>query len=240
MNNTGLAEHAKNALNENWGYCLGTFGNILTEALLAQKCMQGGGVGEYNTQHKEYLKKFISKNVTDCYGLVKSYLWMSNGIVKYNPAQDRNQETAYLAAKEKGTMDSIPDIPGLVLWMKGHAGVYIGNGEFIECAGAPIGMQKGRIENGRVVSGSRFTHWFKDTFIDYENPPAPDQSGSVNVLYKGRKYIVKAENVNGSYVSTVKYLNEAFPDLKIGIRNAFEYNGDEVKWDETQKTIIIE
>ena len=80
----------------------------------------------------------------------------------------RNQEGAYKASKEKGLLKTIPEIPGLVLWMKGHAGIYIGNGEFIECVGAPIGMRKGKIINGKVTSGSKFTHWFKDTYIKYE------------------------------------------------------------------------
>lgn len=168
--NTGLVAFAKKALNENWGYCLGSFGNVLTESFLAQKCNQGGGVGTYNTSHKDYLKKFMNRRVSDCYGLVKGYAWWNDGKVQYNSngCADRNQEGAYNAAKEKGPIVSMPEIPGLVLWMKGHAGIYIGNGEFIECAGAPIGMRKGKIANGQVVSGSKFTHWFKDTYIAYE------------------------------------------------------------------------
>ncbi len=238
MNNIGLAEYAKKALSENWGYCLGAFGNILTETLLDQKCNQGGGVGQYNTAHKDYLKKFLNKRVSDCYGLVKAYLWDNNGTVKYNPAQDRNQESAYLAAKEKGVLSTIPEIPGVVLWMSGHAGIYIGNGEFIECAGAPTGMKQGKIQDGKVVSGSRFTHWFKDTFIDYGDAPAPQNC--VNIKFKGKSYILHAENVNGSYILSVKSLNEAVPDLKIGLRNIFEYNGYKVTWDEAQKIVVIE
>ena len=168
--NTGLAEFAKKALKENWGYCLGSFGNILTPAFLVQKMAQGYGVGTYNTRHKAYLERFVGKRVSDCYGLVKGYVWWNNGNIKYVANQDRNQEGAYKAAKEKGTLATMPETVGLVLWMKGHAGIYIGNGEFIECAGAPNGMLKGKIENGKVVKGSKFTHWFKDTYITYETP----------------------------------------------------------------------
>ncbi len=166
--NIGLTNYAIKALNENWGYVLGTFGNLLTEALLKQKQTQVGGVGEFNSKHIAYQRQFLGKRVTDCYGLVKACLWDNgSGSVNYNSAQDRNQEMAFNAAKEKGTINTIPEIKGLVLWMKGHAGVYIGNGEFIECVGSPVGMRKGKIQNGKVVSGSKFTHWFKDTYIDY-------------------------------------------------------------------------
>lgn len=175
---SNLVKYVKKALNENWGYCLGTYGQILTPTVLRAKQRQGGGVGAYNTKHNAYLRRFLNKNVSDCYGLVKGFLWTNNGVLRYDGRTDRNQEMAYRAAKEKGRLNTIPEIPGVVLWMKGHAGVYIGNGEFIEIAGAPRGMVKGRISNGRVVKGSPFTHWFKDTYIDYgkgTSTPAPNK-----------------------------------------------------------------
>lgn len=181
--NLELVAFAKKALAENWGYCLGSFGNILTPAFLNAKLKQGYGVGAYNSKHQTYLKRFINKRVTDCYGLVKGFVWWNNGNVKYIASQDRNQEGAYNAAREKGPISNIPEIPGLVLWMRGHAGVYIGNSEFIECVGAPVGMRKGRIANGRVVSGSRFTHWFKDTYITYTGATATP--GLKNYLESG-------------------------------------------------------
>lgn len=181
--NLELVAFAKKALAENWGYCLGSFGNILTPVFLNAKLKQDYGVGAYNSKHQAYLKRFINKRVTDCYGLVKGFVWWNNGNVRYIASQDRNQEGAYNAAREKGPISNIPEIPGLVLWMRGHAGVYIGNGEFIECVGAPVGMRKGRIANGRVVSGSRFTHWFKDTYITYVGATATP--GPKNYLESG-------------------------------------------------------
>lgn len=176
--NIELVNYTKKAYKENWGYCLGTFGQVLTQTLLNQKTSQGNGVGNYNTKNKAYLNRFMGKRVSDCYGIVKGFLWTDvAGVTRYNGSQDRNADTAYRNAREKGPINTIPEIPGLVLWMKGHAGVYIGNGEFIECAGAPKGMMKGKIQNGRVVSGNKFTHWFKDTNITYnsESVPAKDE-----------------------------------------------------------------
>jgi len=175
--NDGLVNYAKRALDEGWGYMLGGYGQTLTHALLNQKMAQGDGVGMYNTKWKDYLLKFIGKRVLDCYGIVKGYCWTEtsvNGVIfnepKYasNGMPDRNQETAYQAAKEKGPLSTMPEIPGLILWMPGHAGVYVGGGDFIECVGAPVGMRCGTIKGGVVTSGSKFTHWFKDTAITYQ------------------------------------------------------------------------
>ena len=169
LTNKGLVEHAKMALAEKWGYCLGTYGQVLTNNVLDAKCSQGYGVGEYNTYWKSYLLGFLNKRVSDCYGLVKSYCWWNDANLGYgiNGCPDRNQETAYKAAKIKGTIKNMPEVPGLILYMEGHAGIYIGNGKFIECKGCPYGVIEGKIQNGTVASGSNFTHWFKDTYIFY-------------------------------------------------------------------------
>lgn len=163
----GLKELAELALEENWGFCLGGYGQVLTPDVYEAMITMPGHTGEYNYQHRYYLKKFIGNRVSDCYGLVKAYLWWNNGNVKYNPSQDRNQAMAFNAAKVKGVISDIPDIEGLVLCSEGHAGVYIGGGEFIECSGAPVGMRKGRIRDGKVIYGSDFQYWFEDTYITY-------------------------------------------------------------------------
>lgn len=227
MDNLKLVEFAKKALNENWGYCLGSFGNILTPAFMAQKMAQGYGVGIYNTRHKTYLGKFLNKRVTDCYGLVKGFVWWNGGNVRYAARQDRNQEGAFNASKEKGLLATMPEIPGLVLWMKGHAGIYIGNGEFIECAGAPVGMIKGKIQSGRVVSGSKFTHWFKDDYITYLVP-----SSKIKLDLCGKKI-----EVNGFMIDNVNYVTVDKKDVPI--RAVAESLGLKVGWDAQTKTVVL-
>ncbi len=216
--NIELVNHVKKAYAENWGYCLGTFGQTLTMNLLNQKMKQGNGVGSYNTRHKAYLTKFMGNKVSDCYGLVKGFLWTDRtGNIRYNSAQDKNADTAYSSAREKGPISKMPEIPGLVLHMKGHAGVYIGNGEFIECAGAPKGMQKGKIQNGKITQGNKFTHWFKDTNITYNIAPKPVEDElveAVQVLVKAGiigspEYWLKATgNERALILKMAKYVKE--------------------------------
>ncbi len=164
----GLADLAKLALIQNWGFCLGGYGQILSKDIYDTMISMPGHTGEYNYEHRNYLKKFIGNRVSDCYGLVKAYLWWNNGNVIYNPSQDRNQYMAFEAARVKGLISDMPNKEGLVLCSEGHAGVYIGFGEFIECSGAPVGMHKGRIKDGKIVLGSDFKYWFEDTYINYE------------------------------------------------------------------------
>ena len=167
--NTGLVAHAKKALNEKWFYGWGTYGQLATAALIESNIRQY----PENAAWKTYMTVAVGKTrLCDCYGLVKSYLWWTSDGAnpKYNNAQDRNTAGAYNAAKEKGTLSNMPEIPGIILYMQGHVGVYIGNGEFIELTGGGVGARKGTIKNGVVTSGSKFTHWFKDTFITYEAP----------------------------------------------------------------------
>ncbi|PKM93900.1 MAG: hypothetical protein CVU84_13405 [Firmicutes bacterium HGW-Firmicutes-1] len=238
LTNIKLVEFAKKALSENWGYCLGSFGNILTPVFLKQKMKQGYGVGEYNTKHKSYLDKFINKRVSDCYGLVKAFVWWNDGNVRYVATQDRNQEGAYNTAKEKGPISSIPEIPGLVLWMKGHAGIYIGGGEFIECAGAPTGMFKGKIQNGKIVSGSKFTHWFKDTYITYVSDPK-----TVTTLATPSNDKIKIE-LNGKKKEIIGYSKENVTYIKLNnqdvpLRAFSEALGLKVEWDNVTKTVVL-
>ena len=224
--NRGLVQFAETALAEKWGYCLGTFGQVLTSSLLSQKMVQGFGVGVYNTRHKSYLLGFIGKRVSDCYGLVKAYLWWDGTNPKYNAKQDVNQEGAYAAAKEKGPLKTLPEVPGLVLWMKGHAGIYIGNGEFIECVGAPIGMRKGLIKNGAVVAGSRFTHWFKDVNIQYEA-----EAPTIPLIING----VRRE-IPGNVTAGISYLKLSRDNIPL--RSIGEALGFKVGWDAINKAVI--
>lgn len=158
-NNLGLVEHCKKALSEGWGYVFGTFGTVLTEKLLQDKLKQ------YPSNVKQY-ESFIRANwmgryVADCVGLIKSYLWWNGTQAIYNASTDVSADTMYEKAKEKGNIDTLPEIPGLCLWYKGHIGVYIGQGWVIESRGTKYGVVKTKLEE------RPWTHWLKCPFIEY-------------------------------------------------------------------------
>jgi len=171
----GLAEHCEKALREKWLYLWGTYGQRATQALIDANIRQYPD----NERWRAYAGKAIgTTRVSDCYGMVKSYIWWQGDGAdpKYCAAQDVNTQTAFARAREKGTVAALPEVPGAVLYMTGHVGVYVGGGRFIECAGGGAGVREGKIAGGKVVAGSGFTHWFLDAGIEYA-----DADTAVNV-----------------------------------------------------------
>lgn len=67
----------------------------------------------------------------------------------------------YSSCTEKGTIDRIPEIPGLLVFMPRHVGVYIGNGKVIEARGHAYGV----VETNLKDRG--WKQWGKCKFIEY-------------------------------------------------------------------------
>jgi hypothetical protein len=164
--NIGLVEHAKKCLNEGYGYVWGTFCNRLTEQLLKDKIKQyPNGVGDKESIIRS---KWMGKMVTDCVGLIKGYMWWDGTKAVYDQSTDVSANGMHEAAKEKGSIKTIPEIPGLCVWKSGHIGVYIGNGKVIESRGTAIGVIQSNLRDYPWIE------WLKCPFISYEpEPPKP-------------------------------------------------------------------
>ena len=67
----------------------------------------------------------------------------------------------YSAAAVKGSMDTMPDTPGLAVWKSGHIGVYIGNGEVIEAMGTKYGVVKTKL------AGRGWSAWLQVPYVSY-------------------------------------------------------------------------
>ena len=79
-----------------------------------------------------------------------------------NGMPDITANEMYHVATVSGTIDTIPETPGLAVWHEGHIGVYIGNGEVVEAMGTRYGVVKTKLE------GARWTHWLKIPYISYD------------------------------------------------------------------------
>ena len=169
-NNLDLAAYAIQAWENNWGYVWGTYGNVLTQSLFDYKLKQyPEGVGDYEDFIRE---NWLGRRTADCIGLLKGYVWLdvTDMTIGYaeNGAPDYGANQMYQYVKESGTagedyggMASLPEIPGLMLWKEGHAGVYIGGGYAIEAMGTQYGVVKTEVD-GRGWEG-----WGKLPFLEY-------------------------------------------------------------------------
>ena len=163
-NAADLAAYAIYAWENGWGYTWGTIGYVMTPGFLDSKAAQyPEGVGD----KRDIIERlWMGKRTTDCVGLIKSYGWYNpeTQTIDYNTngMPDFGANQMYYTASESGTIDTLPEIPGLAVWQDGHIGVYIGNGEIVEAAGTAVGIIKTK------VAQRDFTHWLKVAYIDYD------------------------------------------------------------------------
>ena len=162
-NNLDLVKWVIQAQQSGWGYVWGTSGGVLTRNVYeSQKKLYPAEVGGY----ADFIEKhWIGKRTCDCSGLIRSYWWLNpkNKQIEYgsNGISAMTADGMYQASTEKGSIASIPEIPGLAVWHQGHIGVYIGNGEVIEAMSTEYGVVKTKLTSGR------WTHWLKIPHIRY-------------------------------------------------------------------------
>lgn len=112
----------------------------------------------------------------DCSGLVKSLLWgwagdasKENGGAVYgsNGVPDINADNLIKASKEVSA-DFSKIVPGEVVWISGHIGIYIGNGLVVECTHRwNDGVQITAVHNISTKAGYNGRVWAKHGKLPY-------------------------------------------------------------------------
>ena len=162
-NNLDLVQWAIAAEKAGWGYVWGTFGEVLTESYYEAKAAQyPDEVGGY----EDFIRQnWLGGRTADCVGFIKGYGWLNSDTheIEYgtNGMPDIGADAMYDNATEKGTIDTIPEIPGLAVWHEGHIGIYIGNGQVIHASGTKVGVVQ------TPIGSSGWTHWLKIPYITY-------------------------------------------------------------------------
>lgn len=124
-------------------YWYGTFGQIGDQQVYDEKRRQ------YPTQYppkkwtEESFTSQFGQKVHDCIGLaVKGYMMSADpeSPARYIAKYDVSADGMIALCKEKGDYKSLPEIPGILVWKKGHIGIYEGNGVTIEDKGHAYGV----------------------------------------------------------------------------------------------------
>ena len=133
---------------------------------------KNGGIGRYNS---DGTRQF------DCCGFFKCFMWhdYSTKNAKYygKTQRDLNCEGLLSEAKEKGDINSIPEIPGVLVYMKKHMGIYLGNGKVLEATAKKYDGKNGKVYltyfkgDGKDTDGKRttWTKWFKSPNLVYDS-----------------------------------------------------------------------
>jgi hypothetical protein len=186
----GLVEYAKAQLGKPYWY--GTFGQAASKVLYNQKKNQ-------YPDYYEWAYGGETEKVHDCVGLIKGYLWCDNpkdNTPVYNRAQDLSANGMRNVCTISGSISSLPDVAGVLVFMNHHVGVYIGNGEVIEARGHAYGVVKTKLVN------RAWTHWGYCPYVTYEKNVVINTNHSANI------------NANNSKIDTVvevqKWLNSNY------------------------------
>lgn len=143
-------------------YVMGGFGQYLNATNKTR--FISGYVYNQRADRREMIKNAKEDTLAfDCSGLIKSILW-GFPIVKYGDAfKDMNANEMQKHFIQYGSWDFTGIVPGAIVWMPGHVGVYIGDGECIECTPKwKNGVQKADFKQ------RGWKCWFKlEGFVDY-------------------------------------------------------------------------
>jgi LysM repeat protein len=203
-------------------YMWGAFGAPVSEALITSKSKQYPDW--YTAARKTLFRRLINQGyfAFDCVCLIKAILWGWTG--------DASKSYGGATYESNGVPDTSADgmltkligasadfsniIPGEAVWMKGHIGVYIGDGKVIECT--PVwknGVQVTTCLNMHApITGLKGRSWTKHgklPYVEYETPkPAAPQGRTYTVKAGDSLWVIAATLLgNGNRYEEIKKLN---------------------------------
>lgn len=210
-NNLDLVKWCENAYKNGWGYVYGGYGQVCTKQYLDQQASLFPGNNEAGGEMRQVGEKWLGKKVCDCIGLIKSYAWYNADsgeiVAGSNGFTDCGANSIWSSVTESGPISNMPDTPGLAVWMDGHIGVYIGNGEVIEAQGTAYGVVK------TELNGRGWTKWLKIPNIKYIDKNKKRgviklKKSSISIMYDDEK------------LSAIKlYMSQRDLDFKKNLKN---------------------
>lgn len=186
-----------------------------TESLRARKAKQYPSHYK-NSRTATYRKHIAAKLICmDCVGMIKGFFWTNGGkdvaaaigndnpiSSKYGgngmPDKSASGLLKWLKSKgcKNGKIDSLPDVPGILLFSPGHVGVYVGGGEAVEARGFNYGVVRTKVKN------RKWTEWayLPKSLLKYDSAPdsapviVPDKPASSTACCKLGERLLKLKS----------------------------------------------
>ena len=177
-------------------------------------------------EQEEFIREhWLHGRTADCAGLIKGYGWLNAETreLEYgtNGMPDLGSDDFYANATEKGSIDTIPELPGLAVWREGHIGIYVCNEEVIHASRTTVGVIRSRLADGD------WTHWLEIPYISYftELPATANEAELWAALYEaiqnpygvaglmGNLYAesgLRPDNLQDTYEAALGYTDAAY------------------------------
>lgn len=162
-------------------YVMGCFGAPMTSANKERYCQN-------HSYNQQTTRQVMIKSATadtfgfDCVCLIKGLLWGWNGnkdktyggaTYASNGVPDIGADSIIGKCKDVST-DFSQLAVGELLWMSGHVGIYIGNGQAVECTPAwKNGVQVTDVLNVKSGTGHKWVKHGKLPYVTYDASEAP-------------------------------------------------------------------
>lgn len=159
--NLDLVIYVKEALKLKTRYAWGGLMRLNTPGYVRQLCSLYPDKNNYSR-----LLGTSSVYLCDCIGLIKSFTFGGVSSPQYDPAKDYSTNTALAASVISGHIDNIGNVPGRIVYMPGHVGVFVGDGKVVECTLGTFG--DGVVTTN--LSDRPWTNWFEYPGIQYIKP----------------------------------------------------------------------
>lgn len=171
MKDTVFLEKLKQAASNPSVYMWGTFGMKLSESLINKKAQQYPG--HYSDGRQRYLQTRTQDLcwAWDCAGLIKGILWGWNGDDDFSYGGGAYESNGVPDTNVSGLKSLCSDlsadfttiVPGELLFMSDHVGIYVGEGKVIE---ATLGNDRDGVVETKLA-GRGWTQHGKLSFIEY-------------------------------------------------------------------------
>lgn len=145
---------------------MGTNGRVLAKATLDDLIRRNPG-NWFTPSRVPVVRSLVGKRTTDCHGLIE---WFIAELAGGKWTYDVTADGAFHTATVKGSIGSIPELPGVCVRYKGHVGVYIGGGYVVEARGFDYGVCI------TALKKRPWTHWYKHPKIQYTGTALPAPS----------------------------------------------------------------